>query len=442
MNVVMIGTGYVGLVSGTCFAELGFNVTCVDNNPEKITALAEKGIIPIYEPGLEELVWKHVKAGRLHFTTDLKAAVGTADVVFICVGTPPAADGRADLQYVFAAAAEVAAGMTKYTVVVDKSTVPVGTGDKVADIIRTTNPKADFDVVSNPEFLREGNAIGDFMNPDRIVLGVSSDKAGKVMERLYKPLSDKGFPLLLTAVKTAELIKYASNAFLAVKIGFINEMADLCEAVGADVKMVAKGMGMDKRIGEGFLNAGPGYGGSCFPKDTLAIAQTAQDYQRPLTIVESVITSNTVRKTNMAKKVINACGGTVKGKTIALLGLAFKANTDDMREAPSLAIVPELQKAGALIKAYDPAAMHEAGKLMSGITFCQNASETLTGADAAVVVTEWPQFGELTGKTLRSHLKGDVVVDLRNMLKADEVVAAGLTYVPIGKPVMKKEKTA
>jgi UDPglucose 6-dehydrogenase len=442
MNVVMIGTGYVGLVSGTCFAELGFNVTCVDNNPAKIAQLAEKGEIPIYEPGLDDLVWKNAKAGRLRFTTDLTTAVAAADVVFICVGTPPAVDGRADLQYVYAAAADIARGLQRYTVVVDKSTVPVGTGDKVAEIIRTTNPKADFDVVSNPEFLREGNAIGDFMNPDRIVLGVSSERAGTVMERLYKPLTDKGFPLLLTAVKTAELIKYASNAFLAVKIGFINEMADLCEAVGADVRMVAKGMGMDKRIGEGFLNAGPGYGGSCFPKDTLAIAQTAQDYQKPLTIVESVITANATRKTNMARKVITACGGSVQGKTIALLGLAFKANTDDMREAPSLAIVPELQKAGATVRAYDPAAMREAAKMMTGIVFCQNEAETLTGADAAVVVTEWPQFSALTGQILRSHLKGDVVVDLRNMLKADDVVAAGLTYVPIGKPAVKKENIA
>ena len=434
MNVTMIGTGYVGLVSGTCFAELGFNVTCVDNNPAKIEALNDKGEIPIYEPGLEELVWKNVKAGTLNFTTDLKAAVGQSDIVFICVGTPPDADGRADLQYVFAAAAEIGQAMTGYTVVVDKSTVPVGTGAKVAETIRSMNPEADFDVVSNPEFLREGNAIGDFMNPDRIVLGVSAERAGEVMKTLYAPLIEKGFPALITTVETAELTKYASNAFLATKIGFINEMADLCEAVGADVRMVAKGMGMDKRIGEGFLNPGPGYGGSCFPKDTLAIAQTAQDYQRPLQIVESVIRSNNDRKVNMARKVISACGGSVDGKTIALLGLAFKANTDDMREAPSLALIPELQKAGAVIKAYDPAAMTEAAKHLSGLTFCTSEADALNGADAVVVMTEWPQFGGLTGEMLRSHMRGDVVVDLRNMIKSETVTMHGFTYQGIGTP--------
>ncbi|MEI6740348.1 MAG: UDP-glucose/GDP-mannose dehydrogenase family protein [Gemmatimonadaceae bacterium] len=433
MKIAMIGSGYVGLVSGACFAEFGPSVVCVDVNAEKVERL-RRGEIPIYEPGLDALVAKGLSAGRLTFTTDLAAAVADADAVFIAVGTPSRrGDGHADLRYVEAAAIEIAKAMTGYTVVVTKSTVPVGTGRRVAEIIRATNPDADFDVASNPEFLREGSAIGDFMRPDRVVIGAETERAQKVMQALYRPLYLMETPVVMTTLETAELTKYAANAFLATKITFINEIANLCEKVGANVQDVARGMGLDGRIGKKFLHAGPGYGGSCFPKDTLALVRTAQEYGAPARIVETVVQVNDTRKGAMASRVMQACGGSVRGKTVAVLGVAFKPNTDDMRDAPSLAIVPALQDAGATIRAFDPAAMHEAEGLLPGVTWCSDAYDAATGADVAVLITEWNEFRALDLDRFGALMRTRAMVDLRNVYRPDDVRAAGFTYSSIGR---------
>jgi UDPglucose 6-dehydrogenase len=433
MRIAVIGTGYVGLVSGACFSEFGVNVVCVDKDSGKIDRL-QRGEIPIFEPGLEQLVENNVRAGRLSFTTNLAAAVDGTDAVFIAVGTPSRrGDGHADLSYVFAAAEEIAHALTGYAVIVTKSTVPVGTGRKVEAIVRRTRPDAQFDVASNPEFLREGSAIGDFMRPDRVVIGTESDRAREVMRALYRPLYLIETPMIFTRIETAELIKYAANSFLATKIAFINEIADLCEKVGADVQDIAKGIGLDGRIGKKFLHAGPGYGGSCFPKDCLALVRTAQEAGAPVGIVETVVKSNELRKLRMADRVVAACGGSVQGKTVAVLGLTFKPNTDDMRDSPSLAIVPALQKAGATVRTYDPEGMEEAKKLLSGITYCGGAYETMEGADALVLITEWNEFRALDLDRVKGLLKAPVIVDLRNIYKPDEMAAAGFSYVSIGR---------
>jgi len=435
MRVAMIGTGYVGLVSGACFADFGHVVTCVDKDASKIDRL-HQNIMPIYEPGLDDLVEKNVKEERLFFTTEAKEAIADADAVFIAVGTPSRrGDGHADLSYVYAAAEEIAELMTGFTVVVTKSTVPVGTGDEVEEIIRKKRPDADFAVVSNPEFLREGAAIKDFMIPDRVVVGTEDERAKEVMEELYRPLFLNQTPIVFTARRTSELIKYAANAFLAVKITFINEMADLCEAVGANVQEVSRGIGLDGRIGKKFLNAGPGYGGSCFPKDTLALTKTANDYESPVRIVDTVVEVNASRKKAMATKIIKAMGGDVSGKTIGVLGLAFKQNTDDMRDAPSLDIVPALIEAGAKVKAFDPEAMEEAKHLLSGLDYAENAYEAVEGADAMVILTEWDQFRALDLDRIKAALNGDVVVDLRNIYLPDDMAKRGFTYTSIGRPV-------
>jgi UDPglucose 6-dehydrogenase len=433
MKLAMIGTGYVGLVSGACFAEFGPNVVCVDLDETKVERL-RRGEIPIFEPGLDELVAKGIKSGRLSFTTNLAEAVAGADAVFIAVGTPSRrGDGHADLRFVEAAAADVARSLTGYTVIVTKSTVPVGTGRRVAEIIRAENPAADFDVASNPEFLREGSAIGDFMRPDRVVIGAESDRARAVMQELYRPLFLMETPIVMTTLETSELTKYAANAFLATKITFINEIADLCEKVGANVQDVARGMGLDGRIGKKFLHAGPGYGGSCFPKDTMALVRTAQEYGSPARLVETVVQVNDTRKGAMASRVMQACGGTVRGKTIGVLGVAFKPNTDDMREAPSLAIVPALQDAGATVRAYDPAAMHEAGPMLPGVHWCTDAYDAATGADVLVLITEWNEFRALDFTQLAGIMRQKVVVDLRNVYRPEVVRAAGFAYTSIGR---------
>ncbi|HEV2509595.1 UDP-glucose/GDP-mannose dehydrogenase family protein [Bosea sp. (in: a-proteobacteria)] len=432
MRVTMIGSGYVGLVSGACFADFGHEVTCVDTDAGKIAAL-KRGEIPIYEPGLDDLVANNVRAGRLSFTTELAGPVAAADAVFIAVGTPSRrGDGHADLSYVHQAARDVVAAIDGFTVVVTKSTVPVGTGDEVERIMRETKPDADFAVVSNPEFLREGAAIADFKRPDRIVIGTEDERARKVMEDLYRPLYLNAAPLLFTARRTSELIKYAGNAFLATKITFINEMADLCERVGANVQEVARGIGLDNRIGGKFLHAGPGYGGSCFPKDTLALIKTAQDMESPLRLVETVVAVNDQRKRAMARKVIAACGGSVRGKRIAILGLAFKPNTDDMREAPSLSIVTALLDAGAEIVAYDPEAMASAKTLMPEIAYAPDAYSCLDGADALVIVTEWDAFRALDLDRVKAALRHPVVIDLRNIYRSSEMRERGFTYVNVG----------
>ena len=434
MRIAMIGTGYVGLVSGTCFSEFGIDVVCVDKDARKIELL-HQNVMPIYEPGLDQLVADNVKAGRLSFTTDLKAAVAQADAVFIAVGTPSRrGDGHADLSYVYAAAKEIAEAMDGYTVVVTKSTVPVGTGREVEKIIKETRPDADFDVVSNPEFLREGSAINDFMRPDRVVIGTESERARAVMKQLYRVLYLIETPIVFTSLQTSELIKYAANTFLAAKITFINEVADLCEAVGADVHDVAKGIGLDGRIGKKFLHPGPGYGGSCFPKDTLALVRTARDKGSPLRIIETVVDINEKRKAQMADKVVKACGGSVKGKTIAVLGLTFKPNTDDMRDSPSLVIVPALQAAGATIRAFDPEGMEEAQKMGLDLTYCDDAYTTMDGADALVVLTEWNEFRALNLTRVKSLLKTPVLVDLRNVYEPSEMIGAGFHYACIGRP--------
>jgi UDPglucose 6-dehydrogenase len=434
MRVAMIGTGYVGLVSGACFADFGHEVVCVDKDASKVEMLNSGGI-PIYEPGLDLLVERNVREGRLSFTQNISDAVRTADAVFIAVGTPSRrGDGYADLSYVYAAAKEVAEVMDGYTVVVTKSTVPVGTGDEVERIIRETRPDADFAVVSNPEFLREGAAIDDFKRPDRVVVGTDDDRARTLMRELYRPLFLNETPIVFTARRTSELIKYAANAFLAMKITFINEIADLCEHVGANVQEVAKGVGLDNRIGGKFLHAGPGYGGSCFPKDTLALTRTAQDAGSPLRLIETVVEVNDARKRAMADKVIAACGGDVKGKTIAVLGVTFKPNTDDMREAPSLEIIPALQKAGATIRAFDPAGTVEAEKLLSNVEFVSGPYFCAEGADALVIITEWNEFRALDLPRLKATMKAPVLVDLRNIYTHDQAGNAGFEYTSVGRP--------
>ncbi|MBL8558909.1 MAG: UDP-glucose/GDP-mannose dehydrogenase family protein [Hyphomonadaceae bacterium] len=435
MRVTMIGAGYVGLVSGVCFADFGHDVVCVDKDEKKIALLLD-GKMPIYEPGLDELVAQNVREGRLSFSTDASQAIRDADAVFIAVGTPSRrGDGHADLSYVFAAAEEIADLMQGYTVVVTKSTVPVGTGDEVENRIRARRPDAEFAVVSNPEFLREGAAINDFKRPDRVVVGGAEDpRARKVIEELYRPLYLNETPIVFTERRTSELIKYAANAFLAMKITFINEMADLCEKVGADVQQVARGIGLDNRIGSKFLNAGPGYGGSCFPKDTLALVRTAQEYGAPVKLIETTVAINDDRKAAMADRIIQAVGGSVKGKTIAMLGLAFKPNTDDMRDAPSLDIVPALQKAGARVRAFDPESMEEAAHLLKGVEFASGPYDCVKDADAVAIVTEWDQFRALDLKRMKELLKAPVVVDLRNVYRPDEMRERGFTYVSIGRP--------
>jgi UDPglucose 6-dehydrogenase len=434
VKIAVIGTGYVGLVSGACFSEFGFTVTCIDKDAGKIGSL-EQGVMPIYEPGLDDLVARNVAAGRLSFSTDLGPSVADADAVFIAVGTPTRrGDGHADLSFVYRAAEELAVFLTGYTVVVTKSTVPVGTGREVEALIRQANPDAHFDVASNPEFLREGAAISDFMRPDRVVVGTESDAARNVMRALYRPLYLIETPILFTNLETSELIKYASNAFLAVKISYINQMADLCEQVGANVHDVAKGMGLDKRIGNKFLHPGPGYGGSCFPKDTLALARTADQHGAPVTIVDAVVAYNAARKQAMATRVIAALDGAVQGKTVAVLGLAFKPETDDMRDSPALDIIAGLVDAGATIRAYDPKAMDEARPMLpAAVTFCATASACLDKADAAVLVTEWNEFRALTPASFETAMAGNVIVDLRNVYEPEVMRAAGLRYSSIGR---------
>ena len=434
MRVAMIGTGYVGLVSGACFSNFGHDVICVDKDEKKIARL-KRGEIPIYEPGLEALVTDNSKSGRLSFTTDLKSAVPGADAIFIAVGTPSRrGDGFADLTYVYDAAGEIADALDGYSVVVTKSTVPVGTSRKVEEIISKRRPGAQFDVCSNPEFLREGSAIEDFQRPDRIVVGAESDRARTIMRSLYRPLflNDKT-PFVFTGRETSELIKYASNAFLAMKITFINEMADLCESTGADIQDLARGIGLDGRIGSKFLNAGPGYGGSCFPKDTLALVRTAAEAKTPVRIIETVVEVNAMRKKRMAVKIADAFGGSVSGKTIAVLGLTFKPNTDDMRDSPSLDIVPALQAAGATVRAFDPEGMEEAEKLLPGVQWTQNAYEAMTGADGVVILTEWNEFRALDLVRLKSVLKRPVMVDLRNIYTPREMEEAGIEYYGVGR---------
>ncbi len=435
MRIAMVGTGYVGLVSGACFSEFGVDVVCVDKDANKIDKL-NNGEIPIYEPGLNSLIAKNTEAGRLSFTTDLPAAVKGADAVFIAVGTPSRrGDGHADLTYVYDAAREIASAMNGYTVVVTKSTVPVGTGDEVEKIMRETSPEGKFDVVSNPEFLREGSAINDFMRPDRVVIGALDEKVQEIMRSLYRPLFLIETPILFTARRTAELIKYAANTFLATKITFINEIADLCEQVGADVQDVAKGIGLDGRIGSKFLHAGPGYGGSCFPKDTLALVKTAQDFDRPIKIVEAVVEVNENRKRHMADKITNACGGSVKGKKVAVLGLTFKPNTDDMRDSPSLEIVPALIEGGAEVSAFDPQGMDEAREMLDGVNWCESSYEALEGADVVTLVTEWNEFRALDLERVKVSMSSPVMVDLRNIYNPEEMVDAGFEYYCIGRTV-------
>lgn len=434
MRIVMIGTGYVGLVSGACFADFGHNVICVDKDQSKIDLL-RAGRIPIFEPGLDELVAKNVAAGRLSFTLDLAEATPHADAVFIAVGTPSRrGDGHADLSYVYAAAEEIAPFLPKGVVVVDKSTVPVGTGDEVERIIRETDPDSDVHVASNPEFLREGAAIDDFKRPDRVVIGVDSEEAERVLREIYRPLTRNESPLVVMSRRGAELTKYAANAFLATKISFINEMADLCEKVGADVRDVGKGIGLDTRIGNRFLEPGPGYGGSCFPKDTLALLKTGQDYEAPLRIVESVVAANDQRKRSMGRKVINALGADeTHGKTVALLGLTFKANTDDMRDSPSISIVQALQDVGIKVRAYDPEGMDQAKKVIDNIDYCKDAYDALDDADAAVIVTEWDAFRALDMSRVKSLLKRPLLVDLRNLYSRQDLEAQGFTYIGVGR---------
>ena len=433
MQIAMVGSGYVGLVSGACLADFGHVVICIDKDEAKIAAL-RNGRMPIYEPGLAELVAKNVREGRLSFTTDLRAPVAAADAVFIAVGTPSRrGDGHADLSYVYDAAREIAAAMSGYTVVVTKSTVPVGTGDEVERIIREANPAAEVAVVSNPEFLREGAAINDFKRPDRIVIGTEEPRAREVMQDVYRPLYLNQAPLVFTGRRTSELIKYAANAFLAVKITFINEIADLCEQVGANVQEVARGIGLDNRIGAKFLHAGPGFGGSCFPKDTTALVKTAQDNGVPLRIVETVVAVNDQRKRAMARKIIAACDGSVRGKTIAILGLTFKPNTDDMREAPALAIIQALQDAGATIRATDPEGIEQARPLLGQVTYCANAYETAEGADALVLVTEWDAYRALDLPKLKAAMAAPVLVDLRNVYPAEDARRHGFSYTGVGR---------
>ncbi|MGO9357058.1 MAG: UDP-glucose dehydrogenase family protein [Xanthobacteraceae bacterium] len=434
MRIAMIGTGYVGLVSGACFADFGHQVTCIDKDDGKIAAL-QRGEIPIYEPGLNELVASNAGAGRLDFSTDLRDAVAQADAVFIAVGTPSRrGDGHADLSYVHAAAREIAENLTGFTVVITKSTVPVGTGDDVERIMRETSPAADVVVASNPEFLREGAAIRDFKHPDRIVVGTEDERARKVIAEIYRPLYLNQAPIMYTGRRTAELIKYAANAFLATKITFINEIADLAERTGADVQDVARGIGLDNRIGGKFLHAGPGFGGSCFPKDTRALVQTAHDHDLPLRIVEAVLAVNDARKRAMARKVAAALGGQLRGKTIGVLGLTFKPNTDDMREAPSIPLITALQDLGAHVQAYDPVGMAQARLELPDITYCDSPYSCAARADALVIVTEWEQFRALDLTRLKAEMAQPVIVDLRNVYRPDEMAEHGFIYDSVGRP--------
>ena len=434
MRIATIGAGYVGLVSGACFADFGHHVTCVDNDPRKIDAL-RRGEMPIFEPGLQDIVNSNAKAGRLAFTSDLSQAVAAADVVFIAVGTPSRrGDGHADLGYVYAAAKEIAPALSGFTVVATKSTVPVGTGDEIERIIRDANPKADVVVVSNPEFLREGAAIEDFKRPDRIVVGIEDERAREAMTEVYRPLYLNQSPILFTSRRTAELAKYTANAFLAMKVTFINEIADLCEAVNADVQGVARAIGLDNRIGSKFLHAGPGFGGSCFPKDTVALVKTGHDSGVPLRLVETTVAVNEQRKRAIARKVINACGGTVRGKRIGLLGLTFKPNTDDMRDASSLSIIQALQDAGAEVHAYDPEGMEAAGKLTQNVTFGSDPYAVAAGAAALVIVTEWNVFRALDFERLKEIMTDPVLVDLRNVYDPREAARSGFRYVGVGRP--------
>ena len=433
MRITMVGTGYVGLVSGACFADFGHQVTCVDKNADKIAAL-QRGEIPIFEPDLDRLVETNVRAGRLTFSTELTEPVSNSEAVFIAVGTPSRrGDGHADLSYVYAAAREIAAGLKGFTVVITKSTVPVGTGDEVERLIREANPSAEIAVASNPEFLREGAAIRDFKHPDRIVVGTDDERARKVIAEIYRPLYLNQAPVLFTGRRTAELTKYAANAFLATKITFINEIADLAEKVGADVQEIARGIGLDNRIGSKFLHAGPGFGGSCFPKDTRALIKTAQDYEAPIRIVEAVLAVNENRKRAMARKVASVFGGSLRGKTVALLGLTFKPNTDDMRESPSIPLITALQDLGAKIKAYDPEGMEQARSELSDVTYCDGPYSCAEGADALVIVTEWEQFRALDLPRLKQEMACPVIVDLRNIYRADEVIGHGFRYESVGR---------
>ncbi|WP_419696294.1 UDP-glucose dehydrogenase family protein [Mesorhizobium muleiense] len=435
MRITMIGAGYVGLVSGACFADFGHDVICVDKDPKKLDML-RSGKMPIFEPGLDQLVATNASQGRLRFSDDLASSVADADVVFIAVGTPSRrGDGHADLSYVYGAAAEVGHALKRFTVIITKSTVPVGTGDEVERIVREQNPKAKFSVVSNPEFLREGSAIEDFKRPDRIIVGSDDEAAKKVLSDVYRPLSLNAAPVFFTGRRTAELTKYAGNAFLAMKITFINEMADLCEKLGADVQDVARGIGMDNRIGPKFLHPGPGYGGSCFPKDTLALVKTAQDAASPVRLIETTVAINDQRKRAMARKVIQACGGSVRGKTIGILGLTFKPNTDDMRDAPSLAIIQALKDAGAKIKAYDPVGMEHAKSMIhpDGIEFSDSAYSVTEGAHVVVIVTEWNAFRSMDLKRMHSLMASPVLVDLRNIYLPQDVVDAGFVYSGVGR---------
>lgn len=434
MKIAIIGSGYVGLVTGVCLADFGHDVVCVDKDEAKIARLRDVQI-PIYEPGLEQLVRSNVTSGRLQFSTDLPSAVSSADVVFIAVGTPSRrGDGHADLSYVYDVAREVAQALAGFTVVVTKSTVPVGTGDEVARIIRATNPGADVAVVSNPEFLREGAAIEDFKRPDRIIVGIEDERARPIMTEVYRPLYLNQAPLMFTSRRTAELTKYAANAFLAMKITFINEIADLCERADANVQEVARGIGLDNRIGPKFLHAGPGYGGSCFPKDTLALVKIGQDFDSPLRLVETTVAINDQRKRAMARKVIAACGGDVRGKTIGVLGLTFKPNTDDMREAPSIDIIRALTDKGARVVAYDPEGMQAARSLIDNIEFATNAYEVADGAHAVVLITEWNEFRSLDFKRLKSRMAAPAFIDLRNVYRADELTRHGFSYTSVGRP--------
>ena len=429
----MVGTGYVGLVSGTCFSEFGFNVCCVDKDPEKISNL-NKDIVPIYEPGLENLIKKNKSAGRLTFSNDIDGNIKKSDIVFIAVGTPSRrGDGHADLSYVYQAAEQIGKKIEGYTVVVTKSTVPVGTGLEVKNIIKKVNPNADFDVISNPEFLREGNAIQDFMRPDRVVVGFESEKAKKIIASLYKPLFLIETPILFTDLKTAELIKYSANAFLALKISYINQMADLCEKIGADVHDVAKGIGLDKRIGNKFLHPGPGYGGSCFPKDTIALVKTANQNNSDISIIDTVVKYNTKRKSEMANKILKKLGNDLTNKKVSILGLSFKPETDDMRDSPSLDIIPILQKNGITISAYDPVAMNEAKKLLKNTEFSNDLETCLQNSDALVILTEWNQFRGLLPDYLSKYMKGNILIDLRNALDPENFINSNFNLVQIGR---------
>lgn len=440
MNISVIGTGYVGLVTGTCFADLGVSCTCIDNDKTKIDNL-NIGKIPIYEPGLEELVAKNVEEGRLSFTTDIKKGVADSQVIFIAVGTPQSEDGQADLSYVDQVAKEIAENLNEYKVIVTKSTVPVGTGARIRKIIQKhLKNDVEFDIVSNPEFLREGSALGDFMRPDRVVIGADSERAEAIMKDLYRPLYLIETPIVFTNIESSEMIKYASNAFLATKISYINDIANLCELVGADVHVVAKGMGLDNRIGPKFLHAGPGYGGSCFPKDTYAIVKIAEDVGYDLKVVKSAVKVNELQRLKMVDKISDAMNGELKGKTIGFLGLAFKPNTDDMREAPAITIIGKLQEKGAKIKAYDPAAMDEAKKELKDIEYCKDTYDTIAGCDALVLATEWNQFRNLDFKKVKKLMNRPLFIDLRNVYGPSRMESTGFDYICVGRASVKAGK--